>query len=35
MTGKYRVLGKLFVFQAFVKGVREFLIGLTGRTHGT
>jgi hypothetical protein len=35
MTGNYRVLGKLFVFQAFVKGLREFLIGLTRPTHGT
>jgi hypothetical protein len=35
MTGTYRVLGKLFVFQAFVKGLREFLIGFTRPTHGT
>jgi hypothetical protein len=35
MTENYGVLGKLLVFQAFVKGLREFLIGLTRPTHGT
>jgi hypothetical protein len=30
-----RVFGKLVVFQAFVKGLREFLIGFTRPAHGT
>jgi hypothetical protein len=35
MSGTYWVFGRLFVFQAFLKGLREVLIGLTRPMHGT
>ena len=35
MARSYWLLGKLVTFQALLKGLREFLIGLTRPSHGS